>query len=536
MSSPRHCSRPWTALVLALGACRSLAAVETAATAAVSPNPTELLRAVAEARLHVASCAMDLEIGYYRFERPKAGTNHVQVRLVFDGNKRRLEEFSRDGVNNFVGEEAGAALEVKLRDLEWDFEAVVRLGLARWQDAHAIIAYDGTTLVHFQEQDGRHGTVTIVDPARPNLSAPAFDPRVLGLTPFLSFSSTVENSLRPARARDPRLIGREVIDARECWHIAVEVEKWDTLDFWLDAAQPTRVRQMRVGSREIVVSRYDGAAADDALPTEIVATSFRNGTPWFETRTLRRHTTLPAAPFDNSTWTLAGLALPVGTPVNDNRIHCRIGYWDGRGFSKEFVAAAPAPADDSPPDTKKLLALIAGEPATPIARESAVWIVLNTPDGPDVDRAAEFLIARHAASPKLASLCLGLEDNLVHVAPKLLRAILAANTDADVQTCAAFSLAMILKHEATEGTADAASIERAATEAEALFGRIGDDNQKLASDGRPLGERAERELFELRTLRAGKIAPDIVGEDLDGRKFKLSDYRDKVVVLTFWGT
>ncbi len=33
----------------------------------------------------------------------------------------------------------------------------------------------------------------------------------------------------------------------------------------------------------------------------------------------------------------------------------------------------------------------------------------------------------------------------------------------------------------------------------------------------------------------GKVAPEIEGEDLDGKPFKLSDYRGKVVVLDFWG-
>lgn len=36
-------------------------------------------------------------------------------------------------------------------------------------------------------------------------------------------------------------------------------------------------------------------------------------------------------------------------------------------------------------------------------------------------------------------------------------------------------------------------------------------------------------------LEIGKLAPDIEGEDIDGQKFKLSDYRGKVVVLDFWG-
>jgi cytochrome oxidase Cu insertion factor (SCO1/SenC/PrrC family) len=33
----------------------------------------------------------------------------------------------------------------------------------------------------------------------------------------------------------------------------------------------------------------------------------------------------------------------------------------------------------------------------------------------------------------------------------------------------------------------------------------------------------------------GRPAPEIEGEDLDGKTFKLSDYRGKVVVLDFWG-
>lgn len=50
-----------------------------------------------------------------------------------------------------------------------------------------------------------------------------------------------------------------------------------------------------------------------------------------------------------------------------------------------------------------------------------------------------------------------------------------------------------------------------------------------------LGEIAEGELFDLRELAVGRPAPDIIGTDLDGRMFKLSDYRGKVVVLTFSG-
>jgi RNA polymerase sigma factor (sigma-70 family) len=50
-----------------------------------------------------------------------------------------------------------------------------------------------------------------------------------------------------------------------------------------------------------------------------------------------------------------------------------------------------------------------------------------------------------------------------------------------------------------------------------------------------LGTLAEAGLFRLLNLGIGKVAPDIAGEDLDGKPFKLSDYRGKVVVLIFCG-
>jgi cytochrome oxidase Cu insertion factor (SCO1/SenC/PrrC family) len=50
-----------------------------------------------------------------------------------------------------------------------------------------------------------------------------------------------------------------------------------------------------------------------------------------------------------------------------------------------------------------------------------------------------------------------------------------------------------------------------------------------------IADRAAGELFEIRNLAIGKPVPDIEGEDLDGKPFKLSEYRGKVVVIDFWG-
>lgn len=55
-------------------------------------------------------------------------------------------------------------------------------------------------------------------------------------------------------------------------------------------------------------------------------------------------------------------------------------------------------------------------------------------------------------------------------------------------------------------------------------------SQDEALIGRVKGLIAERE-----QLGIGQVSPDIEGVDLDGVKFKLSDYAGKVVLLDFWG-
>ena len=48
-------------------------------------------------------------------------------------------------------------------------------------------------------------------------------------------------------------------------------------------------------------------------------------------------------------------------------------------------------------------------------------------------------------------------------------------------------------------------------------------------------QASARSVFKLERLQVGMVAPEIEGKDLDGVRFKLSDYRGKVVVIDFWG-
>jgi len=65
-------------------------------------------------------------------------------------------------------------------------------------------------------------------------------------------------------------------------------------------------------------------------------------------------------------------------------------------------------------------------------------------------------------------------------------------------------------------------------EAESTLKQIGASDPKLDSGVKELQ-------FALKHLTVGRPAMEIEGEDLDGKRFKLSDYRGKVVVLDFWG-
>ena len=61
------------------------------------------------------------------------------------------------------------------------------------------------------------------------------------------------------------------------------------------------------------------------------------------------------------------------------------------------------------------------------------------------------------------------------------------------------------------------------------------DFGQMKFKGKTYAEIVEPELFVLKNLSVGKVAPEIEGIDLDDKSFKLSDYRGKVVLLDFWG-
>jgi hypothetical protein len=76
---------------------------------------------------------------------------------------------------------------------------------------------------------------------------------------------------------------------------------------------------------------------------------------------------------------------------------------------------------------------------------------------------------------------------------------------------------------------------KTATKAESVLNEIQKKHADVELLGGLAGAQAKESLFHLQHLSLGKKAMEIEAEDLDGKQFKLSDYRGKVVVIDFWG-
>jgi peroxiredoxin len=180
-----------------------------------------------------------------------------------------------------------------------------------------------------------------------------------------------------------------------------------------------------------------------------------------------------------------------------------------------------------------IVRLLAFAEAHPRDRETldALFFVIHhdtLAERADVDRAVDLLLKDHVASEHLGSLLRLLAVQEPRVAERPLRQVLAKNPHHAVQAQACLSLALMLLDRVAAGPPEKAAAITA--EAEELFDRV----VTRYADVKAVAEQAGAELHLIRHLAVGKTMPDIKGSDSDGKELKLSDYRGKVVVLTFW--
>lgn len=498
------------------------------------PDPLMLLLRVADGRKRLVSGTVEYTLFAERFLTPVRETNYLRFKSVFDGSRRWFESFGREYRYVKVGSDAAKEADPIIAAQGLDREGAVKAGLLSSFEAHIVTLADGTNYMKHRETDGRPDGVIVDDPAKgPANSGDYFlDFRCLGLSTFLHHGSTIDGCLGYIRAKSIKLVGREMLDGVDAWHVRV-IPHYDTpLDFWIDVARPERLLKTIVG-KDVVVSRYDPSNRDP-LPSQVHVEEYRDGAQLQFRRRFDRVSATFDLPVDPALWTMAGLGMPVGTVVNDLRIHRSIGYWNGVGLS-----ATPPPARSSksartvepvvPVDRAELLASLETMPESDAGFDAAEWILLNTPDGPEVERAAEAIRAHHLSSPRLRRLARDLERFRHRSARSLLEGILRDNPKIEIRATACVALATMLKDQCDHG-----KDVKLAADAEAMLERVIGEFASVQPDGPTFALRARRDLRELRTASVGKPAPDFTAEDIEGNGVRLSELRGQIVVLVFW--
>jgi hypothetical protein len=226
--------------------------------------------------------------------------------------------------------------------------------------------------------------------------------------------------------------------------------------------------------------------------------------------------------------------------------------------SKIYAENYPKPNEYA----SRFLAIAEAAPEDKTAVSALIWCV-QLGGGADASKAMRRLAEKHAAEPKLANAIPNLAYSISPAAETLLRAIVEKNRDRTTRGHVTMALAQFLKRRLdlisalkenetkvrelepflTAQGLDKEAIDRlkaadpasAMKEVESLLEKVQKEFADINSGRGTLGKSAASELNEMRNLGVGKPSPEITGEDIDGKSFKLSDYRGKVVVVDFWG-
>jgi hypothetical protein len=141
------------------------------------------------------------------------------------------------------------------------------------------------------------------------------------------------------------------------------------------------------------------------------------------------------------------------------------------------------------------------------------------------DSTVDLLIEKFADRPELAPLTSYLpQDTNPAWAEKHLRTLMEKNSSDEVKGDAKFGLASLLKNKD----------EASQPEAEKLLEAVLVDYEKIPAK-KQLLPQIKNELNDIKVRGIGKPVPEIAGNDLDEKDFKLSDYKGKVVLIDFWG-
>jgi peroxiredoxin len=210
----------------------------------------------------------------------------------------------------------------------------------------------------------------------------------------------------------------------------------------------------------------------------------------------------------------------------------------------------------------RAMGLARDHPGDLAAIEALAWIVQKDFDPAVTRQAIDVIIRDHLKSERLAEICwyAGNTTGPSSLASeRLLREAMTGGSRPAVRGLSCFSLAGLLESRAelvrritrdqkerdayrrlygSEVLRELASrdADDLASESAGLYERCIRHYPDLVTPrDTPLGATAAGRLFRLRNLSPGKQSPEIDGRDVDGDRFKLSEFRGKVVLLTFSG-
>lgn len=237
------------------------------------------------------------------------------------------------------------------------------------------------------------------------------------------------------------------------------------------------------------------------------------------------------------------------TPANTQRIQkayqLRMDVWT----LEMRIATTPADrakAWSSRPDAtataKEIWAAIGTSLDQEWTLEPATWFFQNTPnllakdaagipkpifakENEAIRRAIETF---HLSSPKLGPICSALAVSPDPRSLAILEKIQATHPDPKIQGLAALGAAMQLK---ALGDDDGIMRKRLTYLRKAII-----QSSDAEMNGTAVAKLAEDELYIIRFLTKGRVAPDLVGVDSGGRALSLDTHKGKVIVLSFWNS
>lgn len=146
----------------------------------------------------------------------------------------------------------------------------------------------------------------------------------------------------------------------------------------------------------------------------------------------------------------------------------------------------------------------------------------------------------HLKSAKLGGLIQALTNDESAAGEELLKAIAAESPEKAAKGPALFALAsrQVEKLTGYDSQATKADYDKVKPDVEKQLDAVAKDYADVSFGGGKLGSQVEKLKGQLEKVAArliGQPSPEIAAEDVDGKAFKLSDYKGKVVMIDFWG-